>query len=44
MGNIHVEQGRIHMTAQGTRLFEGGRIIGGWFGADPRFLDAAAVR
>lgn len=32
------------MTAQGTRLFEGGRIIGGWFGADPRFLDAAAVR
>ncbi len=44
LGNIHVEQGRIHMTAQGKRLLEGGRIIGGWFGADSRFLDAAAVR
>ena len=43
-GNIRVEQGRIHMTAQGKRLLEGGRMIGGWFGADPRFLDAAAVR
>ncbi|MFB9048212.1 hypothetical protein ACFFV8_05775 [Sphingobium indicum] len=43
-GNIHVEQGRIHITAQGKRVLEGGRIIGGWFGADPRFLDAAAVR
>jgi len=43
-GNIRVEQGRIHMTAQGKRLLEGGRIIGGWFGADPRFLDAAAIR
>lgn len=37
-GNIRVDQGRIHITPQGTRLLEGGRIVGGWFGADPRFV------
>lgn len=41
-GNIRVEQGRIHITAQGRRLLTGGRWIGGWFGADPRFVTAAA--
>lgn len=37
-GNIRVDRGRIHITPQGTRLLEGGRIVGGWFGADPRFV------
>ncbi|WBQ16834.1 hypothetical protein [Sphingobium yanoikuyae] len=37
-GNIRVEQGRIHITPQGRRLLSGGRLIGGWFGADPRFV------
>ncbi|MCI4590264.1 hypothetical protein MOK15_09160 [Sphingobium sp. BYY-5] len=41
-GNIRVEQGRIHITAQGRRLLTGGRIVGGWFGADPRFVTAPA--
>lgn len=39
-GNIRVEQGRIHITPQGRRLLTGGRWIGGWFGADPRFVTA----
>ncbi len=37
-GNVRVQQGHIHMTAQGARLLAGGRIVGGWFGADPRFV------
>ncbi|PHP19767.1 hypothetical protein CG471_10425 [Sphingobium sp. IP1] len=37
-GNIRVEHGRIHITPQGRRLLSGGRLIGGWFGADPRFV------
>ena len=37
-GNIGVDRGRIHITPQGARLLEGGRIVGGWFGADPRFV------
>ena len=40
-GNIRVEQGRIHITPQGRRLLTGGRWIGGWFGADPRFVTAS---
>ncbi len=36
-GNIRVDRSRIHITPQGARLLEGGRIVGGWFGADPRF-------
>ncbi|WP_313808776.1 hypothetical protein [Sphingobium sp.] len=39
-GNIRVDRGRIHITPQGRRLLEGGRVIGGWFGADPRFVTA----
>ncbi|WP_255326231.1 hypothetical protein [Sphingobium sp. EM0848] len=39
-GTIRVEQGRIHITPQGRRLLESGRTIGGWFGADPRFVTA----
>jgi hypothetical protein len=39
-GNIRVEQGRIHITSQGRRLLASGRTIGGWFGADPRFVTA----
>ena len=39
-GNIRVEQRRIHITPQGRRLLAGSRTIGGWFGADPRFVTA----
>jgi len=39
-GNIRIDQGRIHITPQGRRLLAGGRVIGGWFGADPRFVTA----
>ncbi|AMK24023.1 MULTISPECIES: hypothetical protein [unclassified Sphingobium] len=39
-GNIRIDQGRIHITPQGRRLLAGGRMIGGWFGADPRFVTA----
>ncbi|WP_176596439.1 MULTISPECIES: hypothetical protein [Sphingobium] len=39
-GNIRIDQGHIHITPQGRRLLAGGRVIGGWFGADPRFLTA----
>ncbi|MFC3442431.1 hypothetical protein ACFOKF_14750 [Sphingobium rhizovicinum] len=41
-GNIRVEQGRIHITPQGQQLLRSGRMIGGWFGADPRFVSAPA--
>ncbi|NWK94750.1 hypothetical protein DM806_03535 [Sphingobium lactosutens] len=41
-GNIRVERGHIHITPQGRRLLDGGRMIGGWFGADPRFVTARA--
>lgn len=41
-GTIRVDQGRIHITPQGRRLLAGGRVIGGWFGADPRFVTAPA--
>lgn len=41
-GNIHVAQGRIHITPQGRRLLTSGRTIGGWFGVDPRFVTAPA--
>ena len=37
-GNIRVDQGRIRITPQGRRLLVGGRVIGSWFGTDPRFL------
>lgn len=39
-GNIRVDQGRIHITPQGRRLLAGGRVIGGLFGTDPRFVTA----
>ncbi|ETI58513.1 hypothetical protein C100_23385 [Sphingobium sp. C100] len=39
-GNIRVEGGRIHITAQGRRLLDSARAIGGWFDADPRFVNA----
>ncbi|HEX7875911.1 MAG TPA: hypothetical protein VF489_04920 [Sphingobium sp.] len=39
-GNVRMEQNRIHITAQGRRLLAGGRTIGRWFGADPRFVTA----
>ncbi|WP_370170682.1 hypothetical protein [Sphingobium abikonense] len=41
-GTIRVERGRIHITPQGRRLLEGARLVGGWFGADPRFVTAPA--
>lgn len=41
-GNVRVEQGRIHITPQGRRLLTSGRWVGGWFGADPRFVNAPA--
>lgn len=37
-GNIRVDNGHIHVTAQGVRLLQAGRVVGGWFGADPRFV------
>ena len=40
-GNIRVDGGRISITPQGRRLLEGGRAIGAWFGADPRFVNAS---
>jgi hypothetical protein len=40
-GNIvQRDDGRIELTAQGRRLLSGARTIGGWFGADPRFVTA----
>ena len=39
-GNIRVDGGRIRITPQGRRLLAGGRTIGAWFGADPRFVNA----
>ncbi|HUD93388.1 hypothetical protein [Sphingobium sp.] len=39
-GNIRVERGHIHITPQGRRLLTGGRWIGAWFSADPRFVTA----
>lgn len=39
-GNIRVVDGRIVLTPQGHRLLASGRRIGGWFGADPRFMTA----
>jgi len=41
-GNIVVQSGRIYLTPQGRRLMSEARRIGGWFGADPRFVAAAA--
>lgn len=41
-GTIRVERGRIHITPQGRRLLKGARLVGGWFGADPRFVTAPA--
>ncbi|HAF41527.1 MAG TPA: hypothetical protein DCG90_07155 [Sphingobium sp.] len=41
-GNIAVLDGRIHITPQGRGLLTGGRWVGGWFGADPRFVTAPA--
>jgi hypothetical protein len=38
-GNIQVVDSRIWITPQGKRLMRGARTIGGWFGADPRFVD-----
>lgn len=43
-GNIRVEPSRIHITPQRRRLLAGGRVVGGWFGADPRFVNAPAAR
>ncbi|MFX4085292.1 hypothetical protein ACKU27_09335 [Sphingobium yanoikuyae] len=38
-GNIvQRNDGRIELTPQGSRLLDSGRLIGGWFGADPRFV------
>ncbi len=37
-GNIEVRQGRIHMTPRGKALLSSARTVGGWFGADPRFV------
>ena len=42
-GNIRVEAGRIYIMPQGRRLLAGGRLVGGWFGADPRFVTAPAA-
>ncbi len=44
-GNIvQRDDGRIELTLQGRRLLASGRTIGGWFGADPRFLTASNSR
>jgi hypothetical protein len=42
-GNIRVVDGHIHITPQGRRLLSGGRLIGHWFGADPRFVTASTT-
>lgn len=42
-GNIRVDHGRIRITPQGARLLAGGRIVSGWFGADPRFVSPPPV-
>lgn len=40
-GNIaQRDDGRIALTPQGRRLLSSARQIGGWFGADPRFVTA----
>jgi hypothetical protein len=41
-GNIRVTGGRIFLTPQGEKLLVGGRTVGGWFRADPRFVTAPA--
>lgn len=42
-GNIvQHDDGRIALTAQRRRLLSSARTIGEWFGADPRFVTAAA--
>lgn len=43
-GNIRVTDGRIFLTPQGEKLLVGGRTVGGWFRADPRFVTAPAPR
>ena len=42
-GNIRVDQGRIHITPQGRKLLDGARLVGAWFGTDPRFVTAPAI-
>lgn len=39
-GNIRIDHGHIRITPQGRHLLAGGRTIGRWFGADPRFVTA----
>lgn len=43
-GNIRMDRGRIHITPQGRSLLTSGRRIGGWFGADPRFVTAPPLK
>lgn len=42
-GNILVTDGRIRLTPQGKRLMASARTVGGWFGADRRFVDPQFV-
>lgn len=41
-GNLRVSNGRIFLTPQGHSLLTYARRVGGWFGADPRFVTAPA--
>ncbi|MGE4322850.1 MAG: hypothetical protein AB7E60_07440 [Sphingobium sp.] len=40
-GNIPVKDGRISLTPQSRGIVGGARLVGGWFGADPHFVNAA---